>query len=140
MTNDHDRSGAGGGEQVLGRDPAVESLLAHLDPARSRPDYWLSLRHSLVTAARFELARRRHVADLTVAGVVTSWARAVVPSAMVAAAAAVAALLIAPTPPVAPIVEVGVEELLSAGLGGDAVPANLDEPSVSVTLAAAEIF
>ncbi len=140
MINHHDRSG---GQQRAGdpeRDRALEALLSHLDPARTRPDYWPSLRRSLVGAARFELARRRRLSNPTVTGMVASWARAVVPSAIVAAAAAVVTLIVTPPPHAGPIVELGVEELLLGGLGSDAVPASVDEPSVSITLAAAEIF
>lgn len=136
MTYIDDRSSGA----VSDRDPEIESLLTRLDPEASRSGYWQSLQRSIVDAARLELARRRKLADLTVAGTVTSWARTVVPSAVIAAAAAAVILLVVPAPSNAPVVDVGIEELLSAGLEGEAIPADLDDPSGGFTFAAAEIF
>jgi len=122
------------------RDPGFEELVAVLDPATTRSGYWQTFHRGVVEAGRFELARRRRLADLTVAGTVTSWARTVVPSAFVAAAAAAVILLVVPAPSQREV-EVGIEELLSAGLDGEPVPAELDEDPVSgLTFASAEIF
>lgn len=120
------------------RDSTMEALLARLDPAASRPRYWQEFHANVLDAVRFELARRRRQADLTVAGIVTSWARTVVPSAVVAAAAAAVILLVIPAPPNTPVVDVGVEELLSAGLEDEAIPAELEDPGL--TFASVEIF
>lgn len=136
MTYIDDRSN----DTVSDRDLAIESLLTRLDPEATRPRYWQSLQRSIVDAARLELARRRRLADLTVAGTVTSWARTVVPSAVVAAAAAAVILLVVPAPPNTPVADVGVEELLSIGLEDEAIPADLDDPTSGFTFAAAEIF
>lgn len=135
MTYIDDRSNG----TISDRDPAIESLLTQLDPEASRPRYWQSLQRSIVDAARMELARRRRLADLTVAGTVTSWARTVVPSAVVAAAAAAVILLVVPAPSNLPVADVGIEELLSVGLEDEAIPADLDDAG-GFTFAAAEIF
>ncbi len=122
------------------RDPELEQLLGSLDPQDLRPGFWQGFHQRVAEAARFELARRRRLADLTIAGTVTSWARAVVPSAVLAAAAAAAILLVVPAPPEGEIV-VGVEELLSAGLEWEPTAAPVDEdPAGGVTFATAEIF
>lgn len=131
-----DRSAAGSSD----RDAAIETLLATLEPEATRPRYWQSLQRAIVDAARMELARRRRLADLTVSGTVTSWARTVVPSAVLTAAAAAVILLVVPPPSNAPVADVGVEELLSAGLEGDAIPVDLDDSGGGFTFAAAEIF
>ena len=129
-----------GREASSERDPNFEELVAILDPAATRSGYWQTFHRGIVEAGRFELARRRRLADLTVAGTVTSWARTVVPSAFVAAAAAAVILLVVPTPHQREV-EVGVEELLSAGLEGEPVPVELDEDEASgLTFASAEIF
>ncbi len=122
------------------RDLGCEELLAVLDPEATRPGYWQGFQRRVMEAGRFELARRRRIADLTIAETVTSWARTVVPTACVAAAAAAIILLVVPTPPQGRA-EVGIEELLSAGLEGEPVPAELDEDGGSgLTFASAEIF
>lgn len=124
----------------LDRDRSYEELLAVLDPSESRPGYWQGFHTRVMEAGRFEMARRRRLADLTIAGTVTSWARTVVPSACVAAAAAAVILLVVPTPPQGGA-DVGIEELLSAGLEGEPVPAELDEDAPSgLTFASSEIF
>lgn len=124
------------------RDLPMEALFARLDPEASRPRYWQGFHRSVLEAARFELARRRRLADLSVAGTVTSWARTVVPSAVVAAAAAAVILLVIPAPPNTPVVDVSVEEFLSAGLEEEAIPVELDEQGSGsgLTFASAEIF
>lgn len=122
------------------RDPELERLLGALDPAATDPGFWVGLQRRITEAGRFELARRRRLADITVAGTVTSWARAVVPSAVVAAAAAAVILLVVPAPPEGEVV-VSVEELLSAGLEWEPSATPIDEdPAGGVTFATAEIF
>jgi hypothetical protein len=136
MTHDNN----GGHMDASDRDLECEELLSVLDPAATRPGYWQGFHLRVIEAGRFELARRRRLADLTIAGTVTSWARTVVPSACVAAAAAAVILLVVPAPPQGDA-ELGIEELLSAGLEGEPVPAELEEDARSgLTFASAEIF
>ena len=123
------------------RDAGVESLLRELDPAVGRRGYWATFHKSVLDAARFELARRRRAMQETVAGTVTSWARAVVPSAVLTAAAAAVILLVVPAPGPAGDVELGVEDLLFTGLDDGAIPSELvDDAGVEVSFVAAEIF
>jgi hypothetical protein len=56
-----------------------------LDPVRRDPDYWERFHARVLSAAEPELERRRRVA-LTVADVVHSWSRLLVPLAAAAAA------------------------------------------------------
>lgn len=137
MRHTHDAPSTDPGD----RDPRMEEWLSLADPAEGRPGYWASFHRNVMEAARFELARRRRLADLTVAGTVTSWARTVVPSAVLTAAAAAVILLLVPPPATVAEVDLSVEELLSVGLEGDPIPAELDEEgAMSVTLVAGEIF
>ena len=123
------------------RDAGVESLLRELDPAVGRRGYWATFHKSVLDAARFELARRRRSAQETVAGTVTSWARAVVPSALLTAAAAAVILLVVPAPGPTGDSALGVEELLFVGVDDDAIPAEFgDAAGVELTFVAAEIF
>lgn len=127
--------------EPLGGDPLLSEALSVFDPETRRPRYWKQFHRDVMDAARFELARRRRLTDLTVAGTVTSWARTVVPTAAIAAAAAAVILLRVPAPANVVEADLGIEELLSAGLEGDAIPLELDEDgTLDVTLAAAEIF
>lgn len=121
------------------QDAELRGVFTRLDPAARRPRYWEGLHRNVMDAARFELARRRRLTDLTISQTVTSWARTVVPSALVAAAAAAVILLVVPAP--APVVDVGIEELLTAGLDGEPIPRELnDEAESGVVFVAAEIF
>ncbi|MEJ2539438.1 MAG: hypothetical protein P8188_05630 [Gemmatimonadota bacterium] len=69
-------------------DEQVSAWLGEIDPGRDSATYWMRFHHETVKAASFELARRRRDAQRTVTGVVSSWSRAVVSAALVAAAAA----------------------------------------------------
>jgi len=69
----------------LGRDMALAETLGALDPATEEPGYWLRFKGWVLTEAGAELARRRLMAELTVADVLTSWSRAIVPTALLAA-------------------------------------------------------
>lgn len=106
-----------------GSDGSAEPLVAlrALDPATDDPNYWLRFQTWVVDAAGPELARRRLMARVTVGDVMSSWARALVPAALAAAAAAGILLVREPaTPPPAPL---SVEELLVAGLDeGEPIP------------------
>ena len=123
------------------RDPDMESLLAEVDPAVGRRGYWATFHRSVMDAARFELARRRRAMEATVAGTVTSWARAVVPSALLTAAAAAVILLVVPAPGPTVDPELGMEEMLFIGLEDEPIPSGLeDDLSMEVSLVASEIF
>ena len=79
-----DRFDAAGTDE-LGRDMVLAETLGALDPATGDPGYWLRFRGWVLTEAAGELARRRLMAELTVADVLTSWSRAIVPTALLAA-------------------------------------------------------
>ena len=100
----------------------MTAALRGLDPATDDPNYWLRFQGWVVSAAGAELARRRLLVQLTMGDVMSSWARALVPGALLAAAVAG---LLAVGPPTAPAVSVvSVEEMLLAGLDeGDPIPA-----------------
>ncbi|HSM61773.1 MAG TPA: hypothetical protein VK849_13285 [Longimicrobiales bacterium] len=119
----------------VGRDMELAELLAGLDPATADPSYWLRFRSWVLTRASGELARRRLMQDLTMADVLASWSRAVVPAAMVAAV--LAAVALTRTAGVQRPAQVGIEELLVAGLEDDAIPTALarDEASGSPVFA-----
>ena len=72
----------------LGRDMMLAESLRVLDPESADPNYWLRFRSWVMTNAAAELARRRLMAKLTIGDVMTSWARTVVPTAVLAAALA----------------------------------------------------
>jgi hypothetical protein len=101
----------------LGRDVQLAQALALIDPSSRDPNYWLRFRSWVLSGAARELARRRMMARMTVGDVVQSWARALVPTALLAAA--VAGLLVwrgfAPVP-------MSVEELLVSEVEGETIP------------------
>ena len=72
----------------LGRDLVLAERLAALDPASEDPNYWLRFRERVMTDAARALAQRRLMAEITVADVLASWGRAIVPTAALAAALA----------------------------------------------------
>lgn len=119
------------------RDGRVASWLSELDPGRDDPMYWMRFHRGVLADGRFELARRRRAADLTVAGVVSSWSRALVPVALAAAAAA-GIMLAQPTLDMtdAPLL---VEEVLTMGLD-DPIPASSDWEDDDPLLLASEIY
>jgi len=97
-----------------GRDEFVEGALRSVDPASHDANYWFRFHGRVMAGAANELAHRRMMADVTVADVLLSWARAVVPTAAVAAAVAAFVLLRSGAPPSDPLV--GMEELLVVDL------------------------
>ena len=101
----------------LGRDRDLAEALAHFDPASQDPNYWLRFRTWVMNGATMELARRRMVAQMTVGDVVQSWARALVPTALLAAA--VAGILLWRFGSVPPMT---VEELLVSEIQGETIP------------------
>jgi hypothetical protein len=120
-------------EGEVARDPVIGSALGSWDPASTDPGYWLRFQARILQAAAPELARRRLMADLTVGDVLTGWARALVPTAVLAAAVA-ALVLIRHAPPAAPVT---LEDLLTAGIGTQTIPEALaaSEAAASVAFA-----
>lgn len=115
----------------LGRDVQLARALELLDPASGDATYWLRFRSWVVQSAGPELARRRLMGQLTVGDVLGSWARTIVPTAMVAAAVAGALLiraetLVAPQP-------IGVEELLLTEIEGVPIPVALSPENAIVS-------
>lgn len=98
----------------------VREMLASLDPATLDPNYWMRFRSSVLEEATFELARRRRQARETIGGVLNSWSRTLVPTALVAAAAAGLLLVQSADPIVASAP--GVEELLVSDIPLETVP------------------
>jgi len=123
-------------------DPGIDSrlseALAVLDPASGDRAYWMRFRGWVMTGAARELARRRLVAELTVGDVVESWARAVLPTALLAAT--LAGLVLArgqglELPPLS------VEELLTSEIEGEPLHILLSaEAPGDVVTFAAEVF
>ena len=123
----------------LGRDMELAETLGLLDPAHGDPNYWLRFRAWVLKNAAAELARRRLMHELTVADVMTSWARAVVPTAILAAT--LAGLLLMRGQSVPPAQPVGIEELLVSEVEGQTIPAALAPQETGGAVAfAAEIF
>lgn len=122
----------------LGRDMGLAQSLRVLDPQFQDPNYWLRFRSWVMTNAAGELARRRVMAKLTVGDVMTSWARTVVPTAMLAAALAGLLLIRGQIEETAlpNSQEVLVSEIEGVLLPVDLAPMDLD----GVVLFAAEIF
>jgi hypothetical protein len=101
----------------LGRDRDLAEALFHIDPASQDPRYWLRFRTWVMNGATLELARRRMVAQMTVGDVVHSWARALVPTALLAAV--LAGILLWRVGSVPPMT---VEELLISEIQGETIP------------------
>lgn len=119
-------------------DRQAAAWLASVDPGRDDPTYWMRFHRSAVERARFELARRRREAELTVVGVVSSWSRALIPAALTAAAAA-GLFLVRPAGTELEAL-VPVEEVLSMGLTHP-IPASEDEDEApGGLLLASEIY
>ena len=121
-----------------GRDMELASILVVVDPAKADPNYWLRFQSWVMEAAAPELARRRLMADLTVGEVMTGWARAVVPTALLAAAVAALIFVQASSSGKEQAVAASVEELLVAGMERETIPEALDagEAEASVAFAA----
>jgi hypothetical protein len=127
--------GSDGGSDELGRDMELASALAFVDPATGDPNYWLRFQSWVMARAGHELARRRMMADLTIGEVLSGWARAVVPTAVVAAI--VAGFVLLRTTPVSVPPRVTVEDLLLVGLEDQTIPATLtnDEDAAAEAVA-----
>jgi hypothetical protein len=127
MNKTFDRSS--GSPAELGRDMALAEALASLDPATEDPNYWFLFRGWVMTGAAGELARRRVIAELTIADVLASWSRTLVPTALLAATM----LLQARDAPSAR--HVGVEELLVSEVSNETVATLLfDDDATGVVM------
>lgn len=115
----------------LGRDMQLARALDLLDPASGDATYWLRFRSWVLESAAPELARRRLMGKVTIGDVLGSWARTVVPTAMVAAAVA-GVLLIRAEAIVAPQ-PIGVEELLLTEIEGVPIPVALSPENAMVS-------
>lgn len=102
-----------------GPDPILTRSLSALDPVRWDPTYWFRFRDRVVSAAARELARRRMIADTTMSELVASWARTLVPGAILAAALAAFLLVRSREPSILPL---AVEEILAEGIDGASIP------------------
>ena len=123
----------------FGPDPELAEALTHLDPEHQDPNYWYRFRQWILENAAGELARRRLIHELTVGDVMTSWARTVVPAALLAAI--LAGLLLIRDQSVVPASPVGIEELLVSGVEGQTIPAVLAPSETSDPVAfASEVF
>ncbi|HSW28031.1 MAG TPA: hypothetical protein VLH75_00940 [Longimicrobiales bacterium] len=121
----------GGADDDEARDVGVASALGFLDPASRDPGFWMRFQARVLQGAAPELARRRLMADLTVGDVLTGWARALVPTAVLAAAVA-ALVLIRLTPAPLPAT---VEDLLTAGIQTRTIPEALHESEAAASVA-----
>jgi len=121
------------------RDPQVASALGSVDPSHADPGYWIRFQSRVMLGAAPELARRRLMADFGVADVVSGWARALVPTAVLAAAVATL-LLLRQAPAVDVANSVPLEDVLTAGLETQTIPEALAQDEASAIAFAAERF
>ncbi len=119
-------------------DKELADALRLVDPVSQDPNYWFRFRSWVVSNAAAELLRRRLMHELTVADVMSSWARAVVPTA--ALAAALAGLLLVRGPDLPTPQSVGVEELLVSEVEGEPIPTALAPATSGAVAFASETF
>jgi hypothetical protein len=119
----------------VGRDMELARVLEVVDPASRDPNYWFVFRDWVLRNASPELARRRILADVTVGDVMTSWARTVVPTALLAAA--LAGIIMIKGQSARALPPVRLEEILVADLEGPTIPVDLalTEPGSAVAFA-----
>lgn len=98
-------------------DPILSEAFAVLDPAADDPNYWFRFRGWVASGAAAELSRRRRMVEITVADVLTAWARPLLPTAALAAAVAGIVLLRSGEAPVERLV--AVEELLVSEMSAE---------------------
>jgi len=122
----------------LNQEDELAQALGLLDPAQQDPSYWVRFRSWVVSNAGAELARRRLIRELTVADVMSSWARAVVSTA--ALVAALAGLMLVRGAGAPDLQLVGVEELLVSEVEGETIPTLLAPETNGTVAFAAEIF
>jgi hypothetical protein len=120
----------------VARDVQLAEALATLDPASSDPNYWLRFRSWVMGGAARELARRRLMAQLTIGDVLQSWARTLVPTAVLTAV--IAGLILIRGGVLAPSRPIGVEEMLMSGIDRETLSA--PDPSSDVVTFASESF
>lgn len=132
--------GRRGGSEDIGPDVELASALGSVDPESWDPSYWMRFRMRVTRQAGAELARRRLMAELTVEDVLSGWARAIVPMAVLAAG--IAAVILMRSGSTGAPEHVTVEELLTAGLGDETIPATLsnDDGTASMIAFAGETF
>ena len=104
-------------------DDGVREVLTTLDPERMDPGYWHRFHRWVMNSAGAELVRRRRGADASVSGVMFSWWRTLVPTAVVAAILAGFFLLRDGTPPQQPVAYMSVDELILDGIDVPVMPA-----------------
>lgn len=95
-----------------GRDDRLP--LESLDPGHRDPGFWIRFHHRVMAGAQEELARRRMAGGLSMAEVVFSWRKTLVPLALIAAA--IAGLLLLGPAPEEPVQVVALEEVLTEDL------------------------
>ncbi len=100
--------------------------LESLDPGTQSPGFWVRFHARALDQAQMELARRRVNGDLTFADVVFAWRRALVPTALLAAALA-GVFLMSHEEPAAPLAPLALEEALLEGLEGETIPVILGQ-------------
>ena len=122
----------------LNEEDELAQALGLLDPAQQDPSYWVRFRSWVVSNAGAELARRRLIRELTVADVMSSWARTVVSTA--ALVAALAGLMLVRGAGAPALQLVGVEELLVSEVEGETIPTLLAPETNGTVAFAAEIF
>jgi len=106
-------------EDELEADHPLRNAMASLDPAAKDSNYWMRFQVAVLSEATRELARRRAMAQVTVAEVLNSWSRTLMPTALLAAAVA-GLLLVQGTEQSNPTH--GVEELLVSEIPSETVP------------------
>jgi hypothetical protein len=104
-------------------DDGVREVLTTLDPERMDSGYWQRFHRWAMNSAGAELVRRRRGADASVSGVMLSWWRTLVPTAVVAAILAGFFLLRDGTPLQQPLVYMSVDELILDGIDVPVMPA-----------------
>lgn len=127
------------GSEIVNQDAEIAEALARLDPAAADPNYWFRFRGWVMTSAAGELARRRIMAQLTVGDVLQSWARTLVPTAVLAAA--VAGMLLVRAAPAQDGQPIRLEELLVTEIRAETHPVLLvPDEFEGVILFASESF
>jgi hypothetical protein len=128
----------GYGPDGWGVDVRLSKALQSLDPATEDPNYWFRFRSWVMTGAARELARRRLIAQVTVGDVMTSWARMVVPAAVLAAA--LAGVLLIRAEAATNLQPMELEETAANETSGESVPLLLAPDATEGVVAFAEIF
>jgi hypothetical protein len=126
-------------DDELESDGPLQDAMASLDPAANDSTYWMRFQVAVLSDASRELARRRMMAQVTVAEVLNSWSRAVMPTTLLAAA--VAGLLLVQAPKQSGPTHAGVEELLVSEIPSETVPLLLSPDAAQGVVAfASDVF